>query len=344
MRSTILFLLMITAFLGCQPDSNSVKNKPGTGQHMAVVVEVLQTTQYTYLKVKEDDKESWLALPKMEAEAGQTYYYKDGLKMTEFASKELNRTFPEVLFLDKISSTPIPTEMNSTAPAELASGAQPSIDTASERSQVETHVMVADEVLQTTQYTYIHGKDGDKELWVAVNRMDASVGTKYYFIGGLPMADFKSKELNRTFKEVLFADNISTSLQNTDPNTPIVTQNSKVVSTGSAIPLEKQEVKVSHGKGELTIAQLFANKKEYSGKIVKLKGKVTKFTGGIMKKNWIHLQDGTENSGKFDLVVTTSQEVKVDDLISVEGVISTEKDFGFGYYYDVIMEDAKVSK
>jgi hypothetical protein len=63
-----------------------------------------------------------------------------------------------------------------------------------------------------------------------------------------------------------------------------------------------------------------------------------------MKKNWIHLQDGTDFSGKFDLAVTTDSEVKVGDNITVEGVITLDKDFGFGYFYEVLMEDAKINK
>ena len=63
-----------------------------------------------------------------------------------------------------------------------------------------------------------------------------------------------------------------------------------------------------------------------------------------MKKNWIHIQDGTEFDGKFDLTITTDQEVKVGDKISVEGNVHLDKDFGFGYFYDVIVEDAKISK
>ena len=63
-----------------------------------------------------------------------------------------------------------------------------------------------------------------------------------------------------------------------------------------------------------------------------------------MNKNWIHIQDGTDNSGKFDLTVTTDIEVKVGDTITLEGAIALDKDFGFGYKYEVIMEDAKLVK
>ena len=63
-----------------------------------------------------------------------------------------------------------------------------------------------------------------------------------------------------------------------------------------------------------------------------------------MNRNWIHLQDGTESDGKFDLTITTDQAIVTGDIIIVEGKIAVDKDYGFGYKYDLIMEDAKLVK
>lgn len=343
MKKFLFLILLLVSFISCQSDKISENEQAPNGQHKAVVEEILQTTEYTYLRVKENDVESWLALPKLKAEVGQTYYYKDGLKMTAFASKELNRTFPEVTFLDRISSVPLANEPAVSEVDEKASSQPEKLATKDTgRTQIDAHGIEATEVLQTKQYTYINGKENGKYIWVAVTKIEAKIGAKYYFVGGLPMANFKSKELNRTFNEVLFADNISTNPSSANTTKGVETQSPKIVSNGSAVPVEKENVKVKIGKGELTVASLWENKKNYAGKIIKLKGKVTKFTPGIMKKNWIHLQDGTEFSGKFDLVITTAQTVKVGDEISAEGIINLDKDFGFGYFYNVIMEDAKI--
>ena len=70
-----------------------------------LVKEVLQTSKYTYLLVTENSEENWLALPKMEASTGETYYYRNGFKMTDFESKELSRKFAVVYFLESISKT-----------------------------------------------------------------------------------------------------------------------------------------------------------------------------------------------------------------------------------------------
>jgi hypothetical protein len=61
-----------------------------------------------------------------------------------------------------------------------------------------------------------------------------------------------------------------------------------------------------------------------------------------MGKNWVHLQDGTSNNGAFDLTITTQALPKVNDEVTFKGTVTLEKDFGAGYYYDVIMEDAEL--
>ena len=74
-----------------------------------------------------------------------------------------------------------------------------------------------------------------------------------------------------------------------------------------------------------------------------MRGKVVKFTPEIMGKNWIHLQDGTGAAGTSDLTVTTSASAKTGDTVTVKGILVVDKDFGYGYAYDVIIEDAEVT-
>lgn len=206
----------------------------------------------------------------------------------------------------------------------------------------DLHVVLVEEVIQTSQYTYLHVKDGDTKNWLAVIKMQIAVGETYYHKEGLTMTNFKSKELKRTFDKVLFLDHISPSPNFTENNQE--EQFEEPISTGSKILLEKKEIKIEHQKNDITIASLFENKTKYDGKSIQLKGEVVKFSTGIMDKNWIHFQDGTSYSENFDLTVTTSQVVNVGDIITIKGRISLDKDFGYGYFYDVIMEDAEIIK
>ena len=60
-----------------------------------------------------------------------------------------------------------------------------------------------------------------------------------------------------------------------------------------------------------------------------------------MGKNWVHIQDGSEFEGGFDLTVTTDKPTSVGETITFEGKVILDKDFGYGYYYSVLMEDGK---
>jgi hypothetical protein len=212
------------------------------------------------------------------------------------------------------------------------------------------HTAVVQEVLQAGQYTYLKVKEGDGELWIAVNAVQAEVGKTYYYKDGMEMKNFHSKELNRDFPSVYFINEISTDpeMKTGTASTPTPDHgqmggmdNQAGMTPGKPV-IEKQNIKVALAAGGITIADLYAKKDKYSGKSVKISGKVVKFNPAIMDKNWIHIQDGTDNNGDFDLTITTSATVKVGDVITVEGKVALDKDFGAGYFYKVIVEDANV--
>ena len=95
--------------------------------------------------------------------------------------------------------------------------------------------------------------------------------------------------------------------------------------------------------GGKTIADLYAEKNSLSGQAVVVRGKVVKFTANVMGKNWIHVRDGTGADGTNDLTVTTNSVVKIGDIVTASGLVALDRDFGFGYVYDIIIEDAEVT-
>jgi len=212
------------------------------------------------------------------------------------------------------------------------------------------HEVVVKEVIQTSGYSYLLVKENEAETWLAVELMEAKAGETYYYKGGFMMKDFRSKELNRTFAEILFLDNISKTADfpnektNANPHGNAMGGNENSMQSTGKKTVEKVEVKIDPIKGGVTVADLFTKKADYSGKTVKIKAKVVKFSPEIMKKNWIHLQDGTDAGGKFDLTATSDMTVNEGDIITIEGKVSLDKDFGYGYFYDVIIEDAKLIK
>lgn len=197
------------------------------------------------------------------------------------------------------------------------------------------------EVLQVNSYTYLYVKEDTNNKWLAVPSIDVEIGETYFYKGGLEMPNFTSKELNRTFESVRFLGSISKSP--VEEKKSSFQHSSNIESKKSSNPInEKLSVKLGPVDDGISIAELFKNKKSYEGKSVKIKGKVTKFNAQIMSKNWIHLQDGTENNGEFDLTVTTNAEVEVGDIITVEGKVYLDRDFGYGYFYNIIIENAVI--
>jgi poly(3-hydroxyalkanoate) synthetase len=61
-----------------------------------------------------------------------------------------------------------------------------------------------------------------------------------------------------------------------------------------------------------------------------------------MGTNWIHIQDGTSSQGNYDLLITSDTEAQLGQVIAAEGKVVTNKDFGSGYAYKVLIENAKI--
>lgn len=200
------------------------------------------------------------------------------------------------------------------------------------------HEVVVKEVYQVSGYTYLLVTENGNETWLATTPIEAKIGETYYYEGGFEMNNFKSKELNRTFESIFFLEGIS--------STPITkSEKAALVSPGAASAREvKKSISISPVDGTVTIAELFSNKASYEGKTVKIKAEVTKFSPEIMNTNWIHVQDGTESDGNFDLTITSKETVNVGETLIFEGIITLDKDLGYGYFFKVLMEDAKVTK
>ena len=101
---------------------------------------------------------------------------------------------------------------------------------------------------------------------------------------------------------------------------------------------------IAKAEGGFTVEELFSKKSELGGKQIALRGRVVKYNSGIMGKNWLHLRDGTGAEGSNDLTVTTSEPAAVGDTVLIQGTVAIDKDFGAGYRYGLIVEDAKVTK
>jgi len=196
------------------------------------------------------------------------------------------------------------------------------------------------ETMNAGTYTYVQVDDGSKKIWAAAPRFDVAVGDEVVVPEGAPMPNFESKTLGRTFDLVYFVPGVQVTSGRAVKD-PVAAAHGAGAMTAPAVALDVSNIKKADGGH--TVAELFANKTTMVGKEVVVRGKVAKFTADIMGKNWIHVQDGTGSAGTNDLTVTTNTSTAVGSTVLVRGKLGTDKDFGFGYKYDVIIEDAAVT-
>lgn len=90
----------------------------------------------------------------------------------------------------------------------------------------------------------------------------------------------------------------------------------------------------------VTVSDLHARRAELAGKQITITGTVVKVNNGIMRRNFIHLQDGTGSGETERIIVTSQQTAEVGDRITATGTVSLDIDFGMGYFYPTLVEQA----
>lgn len=206
-------------------------------------------------------------------------------------------------------------------------------------------------ILQTMNgggYTYVYlEQQNDKKIWVAVTETPVKVGSAISFKPGMVMVNFESKALKRTFDSIIFSGGVISGAVSEKSANKIDVQGDSVGSQGAiASKTEKISIPKATGAGATTVEGAYKNSTKLNNKKVTIKGKVVKSTSGIMSRNWIHIQDGTgsEKNKTHNLVCTSTQMADVGDIVTISGKLIKDKDFGSGYKYKVIIEDAKISK
>lgn len=243
-------------------------------------------------------------------------------------------------------------------------------------AQAAQEQVVSGTVLETMNaagYTYIHVDSGAAKEWVAIPETKVAAGDKVSYSQGMVMENFYSKSLARSFPSIIFASGLAgggekvekvAAAGNTAANDSFaaavaqeqqgntaaapaaVTPETSGGSTGAVVPFAEIKVEKASGENSYTVAEIFTKAGELNDKNIRVRGKVVKFSPNIMGRNWIHLQDGTGDpmNNTHDLVITSAETVANDDIIVVEGKLAADKDFGAGYKYAAILEEARITK
>lgn len=229
------------------------------------------------------------------------------------------------------------------------------------------------ETMNSNGYTYLLLDAKQGKVWVAIPETAVKVGQEVNCAPGLTMNNFTSKTLNRTFEAIIFSPGLDKAELAANAETkgsdapkaaengsfsaavqaeqqgaaaPAATMGPSTGSAGAVVPSSDVNVNKANGANSYSVGECFEQGKALQGKTVRVRGKVMKISRMIMGKNWIHLQDGTGNplKNQHDLVVTSMEEPGENAIVTIEGTLNFERDFGAGYKYEVIVEDAKIEK
>jgi hypothetical protein len=231
------------------------------------------------------------------------------------------------------------------------------------------------ETFDSGGYTYILLDNGNETVWAAIGAAKVEVGQEIALSNGPVMKDFHSRSLDRTFPEIIFSsgikgantgghammgkapakasdagsdeDNFMAALGAKDGGAEMMDPTQATGGSSKAV-VNAMDIKVDKAPGanSYTVEELYANAKELQGKPAVIQAQVVKISPQIMGKNWLHLQDGSGNAlhNTHDLVVTTNDLPELNSVITIEGVVATDKDFGAGYVYEMIVEEGVVKK
>ncbi len=247
-------------------------------------LETMNAGGYTYLQVDIGDKQQWVAMPETTIRVGDAVTYYDGMVMSNFTSKSLNRTFESVVFSNGLVGK--------------ETGVNP------------------------------HGMGGGSA------GMDPQ--------SGKPEAESSAAADS-------FAGAVKAEGQAPGQGPSLATDGQAKMESGGSLgamaPFADVQVAKAAGENGYTVEEVFAKGSALNGKVIRVRGKVIKFSPNIMGKNWLHLQDGSGDplQSSHDLVVTTSaQPAAGQEIVLIEGTVSTNKDFGAGYKYVALVEDATI--
>jgi hypothetical protein len=198
------------------------------------------------------------------------------------------------------------------------------------------------ETFDAAGYTYLKLKTASGEEWAAVRQTPVKQGQTVTMSVQMTAEKFESKTLKRTFDRILFG-----ALEDAGTAAPAPqAQAQQHMSAPAAADTTPIKVAKAEGSDAKSVAEVWASRDALKDGKVVVRGKVVKFLGGIMGKNWIHLRDGSGSAEKSDndITVTTNDTAAIGDVVVISGVVHVDKDFGAGYRYPVIIEEAKVTK
>lgn len=212
------------------------------------------------------------------------------------------------------------------------------------------------ETMDAGSYTYVEVESGGRKIWAAGPQTAVAVGQEVTIPLEMMMVDFESPSMDRTFPELYFVASFDGGGKPAgggmggDPHAGMsmgggpAEGNPHAGIAGAPAP-EVDLADIALPAGGTRIGELWGSRQDLEGQSVTVRGQVVKVNNGIMGRNWMHLRDGSGDAatGTHDLTVTAENgTAAVGDIVTVTGTVTVDKDFGAGYRYDLIVEDASL--
>jgi hypothetical protein len=214
------------------------------------------------------------------------------------------------------------------------------------KAESMSHSGIVLEIMDAANYTYMNIDENGTKYWIAAPHISVDKGAHVNFTEQLEMTDFTSKMLDRTFDRLKFVGkvHIESSSEGTAAETtadaPTAMADIKEHATIAVPP----EYTYEDAK-KITIEEMYSKKDELKGKPVEVSGEVIKVNENIMGKTWVHIKDGTGSENNNTIVFTSDNDTTtVGSTVTAKGVVETDKDFGAGYFYSVIVEKSNFSQ
>jgi hypothetical protein len=190
-------------------------------------------------------------------------------------------------------------------------------------------------------YTYIKLKTAQGESWIATPQAEVTQGQQVTIVPQMTAKDFESVTLKRKFDEIVFGTIENGATSNAQNGAAMGSPSDHMQAQA---PVANVKVDKAEGANAKTVAEIWSGKAALANQPVVVRGTVVKSLAGIMGKNWLHLRDGSGSAekGDHDITVTTNGTAKVGQVVVVSGTVRVDKDFGAGYVYPAIIEDASI--
>ncbi|MDD4928181.1 MAG: nucleotide-binding protein [Gallionella sp.] len=172
-------------------------------------------------------------------------------------------------------------------------------------------------------YSYLRLMTPEGETWAAVSHAELVAGSRVTIDHVIVMKNFESRSLNKTFPSIFFGN---------------LAGEAGADSAEKIAPVAAIHVEKAVGAHARTVEEVVSGAAQLKDKPVLIRGQIVKYNQGILGKNWIHLRDGSGAEGGNDILVTSASAAKVGDVVTVKGVVRTDRDFGAGYFYKVLIE------